>query len=316
MISKSAILLLGGVALFLSFPIDASAADTRAVLVTGASSGIGRNIAERLASEGYFVYAGARKEQDIKTLSDIDNVQGVRLDVTIQADIDAAVETVRDGGRGLYGIVNNAGVVVMGILAETEESELDFVFDVNIYGPYRIVKAFAPLIIESKGRMTHISSMAGVMTPPAYGVYAMSKHAIESFSDSIAWEMGTVGVHSSVIEPGPYKSNAITSNCSRRAGQEHDPDESLFPDIAVELAALCQGDDSSEFPEPDQVADAVMHALFSDDPKQRYLAANDQRQTEAIVRDILRNLVEVNGNGHSFNFSRDELVELLDEALQ
>jgi NAD(P)-dependent dehydrogenase (short-subunit alcohol dehydrogenase family) len=202
------------------------------------------------------------------------------------------------------------------ILAETEESELEFVFDVNIYGPYRIVKAFAPLIIESKGRMTHISSMAGIMTPPAYGVYAMSKHALESFADSIAWEMATVGVHSSVIEPGPYRSSAVASNCSRRAGQDYDPDESLFQDIAVELAALCQSDNFPEFPEPDQVADAVMHALFSDEPKQRYLAANDQRQAEAIVRNVIKNLVEINSNGHSFNYSRDELIEMLDEELR
>jgi NADP-dependent 3-hydroxy acid dehydrogenase YdfG len=82
----------------------------KAVLVTGASSGIGRNIAERLATEGYFVYAGARKAQDIKELSAIENMQGVRLDVTIQSDIDAAVEAVQAGGLGLYGIVNNAGI--------------------------------------------------------------------------------------------------------------------------------------------------------------------------------------------------------------
>jgi NAD(P)-dependent dehydrogenase (short-subunit alcohol dehydrogenase family) len=302
--------------LLLSIPIDATAADTRAVLVTGASSGIGRNIAERLASEGYFVYAGARKDNDINALSAMDNIQGIRLDVTIQADIDAAVEAVRDGGRGLYGIVNNAGVVVMGILAETAESELDFVFDVNVYGPYRIVKAFAPFIVESKGRMTHISSMAGIKSSPAYGVYGMSKHALEAYSDSLVFEMGTVGVRSSVIEPGPYKSNAVASNCKRRNEQDYDPAASLFADLAHELAELCKSNSFPDFPEPDQVADAVMHALFSDDPKQRYLAVNDQRQAEAMVRDVLKNLVEINSNGHTFNYSRDELVEMLDEALQ
>ena len=94
----------------------------KAVLITGANSGIGRKIAERLASEGYFVYAGARKDADIEALSAIPNMQGVRLDVTIQADINAAVELVEAGGRGLYGLVNNAGVVVMGLLTGTEES--------------------------------------------------------------------------------------------------------------------------------------------------------------------------------------------------
>jgi len=316
MISKTAITLVISAVLLLSIPINATAADTRAVLVTGASSGIGRNIAERLASEGYFVYAGARKDNDINALSAMDNIQGIRLDVTIQADIDAAVEAVRDGGRGLYGIVNNAGVVVMGILAETAESELDFVFDVNVYGPYRIVKAFAPFIVESKGRMTHISSMAGIKSSPAYGVYGMSKHALEAYSDSLVFEMGTVGVRSSVIEPGPYKSNAVASNCKRRNEQDYDPAASLFADLAHELAELCKSNSFPDFPEPDQVADAVMDALFSDDPKQRYLAVNDQRQAEAMVRDVLKNLVEINSNGHTFDYSRDELVEMLDEALQ
>ena len=82
----------------------------KAVLVTGASTGIGRKITEKLAADGYFVYAGARKQKDIDELNAIKNVQAVRLDVTIQEDIDAAVATVRAGGRGLWGLVNNAGV--------------------------------------------------------------------------------------------------------------------------------------------------------------------------------------------------------------
>ena len=75
----------------------------KAILVTGASTGIGRNIAETLATNGYFVYAGARKKKDLIELDAIENIQSVRLDVTVQEDIDAAVEMVRDGGRGLYG---------------------------------------------------------------------------------------------------------------------------------------------------------------------------------------------------------------------
>jgi len=288
----------------------------KAVLVTGASTGIGRNIAERLAREGYFVYAGARKDADIRALSQIDNIQGIRLDVTIQEDIDAAVTTVRNGGRGLYGIVNNAGVVVMGILAETDEAELDFVFDVNVYGPYRMVKAFAPMIIESEGRIANISSMAGIKSSPAYGVYSMSKHALEAFSDSLVFEMGTVGVRSSVIEPGPYNSNAIATNCKRRQQQNYDPDSSLFDELAGELAELCKDNSFPQFPEPDAVADSVMHALFSDTPHQRYLAVNDQRQAEAMIRDTLKTLVELNSNGHSYSYSRDELIAMLDEILE
>jgi NAD(P)-dependent dehydrogenase (short-subunit alcohol dehydrogenase family) len=320
MISKPATYLTIGTLMLLtaligSTPVSAAGpSNQKAVLVTGASSGIGRNIAARLASAGYFVYAGARKDQDIEALSAMENVQGVRLDVTIQADIDAAVATVRAGNRGLYGIVNNAGVVVMGILAETDETELDFVFDVNVYGPYRIVKAFAPMIIESRGRISNISSMAGIASSPAYGVYGMSKHALEAFSDSLVFEMGTVGVRSSVVEPGPYKSNAVASNCKRRKEQGYDPTGSLFAEIANELAALCSGGFDNPFPEPDAVAEAVMHALFSDNPQERYLAVTDQRHAERMVRDLLNDLADVN-SGHAFAYSRDELIEMLDEAL-
>jgi NADP-dependent 3-hydroxy acid dehydrogenase YdfG len=83
---------------------------SKAVLVTGASSGIGRKITERLAADGYFVYATARKEEDLKALAAISNVQALHLDVTQPADIAAAVESITKAGRGLYGLVNNAGV--------------------------------------------------------------------------------------------------------------------------------------------------------------------------------------------------------------
>jgi NAD(P)-dependent dehydrogenase (short-subunit alcohol dehydrogenase family) len=289
--------------------------ERQAVLVTGASTGIGRNIAERLAKEGYFVYAGARKQADLDALSALDNMQGIRLDVTIQSDIDAAVATVEAGGRGLYGIVNNAGVVVMGILAETAESDLNYVFDVNVYGPYRVVKAFTPMIVASKGRITNISSMAGIKSSMAYGVYGMSKHALEAFSDSLEMEMGTVGVHSSVVEPGPYNSRAVATNCKRRKAQGYDPEESVFTDLAQELAQLCKSDSYPNFPEADQVADSVLHALSSEEPKQRYLAVNHQLQAEAMIRDVLTTLTELNNNGHSFGYSRDELVDMLDQSL-
>jgi NAD(P)-dependent dehydrogenase (short-subunit alcohol dehydrogenase family) len=293
---------------------DASPAQS-AVLVTGASTGIGRNIAERLAREGYFVYAGARNQTDIDALSAIENIRGVRLDVTIESDIKAAVEIIEREGKGLFGIVNNAGVVVMGILAETEESELDYVFDVNVYGPYRIVKAFTPMIVQSKGRIVNISSMAGIRSSMAYGVYGMSKHAIEAFSDSLELELSTVGVHSSVVEPGPYNSKATATNCKRRMAQGYDPEESLLHELAQELAQLCSGNSTPDFPEADQVSDSVLDALTSERPKQRYLAVNHQLQAEAMVRDIFKTLIQINNNGHSFGYSRDELVNMLDESL-
>src|SRR5574342_1117817 len=103
-----------------------AATPQKAVLVTGASTGIGRKITERLAAGGYFVYAGARKEADLKQLGAIKNVQAVRLDVTESKDIAAAVETITKAGRGLYGLVNNAGVSTWGPFTDTREGDFDF----------------------------------------------------------------------------------------------------------------------------------------------------------------------------------------------
>jgi len=112
---------------------DSEASAQRAILVTGASTGIGRKIAEDLAESGFFVYAGARKQKDIDALNQIANIQAVRLDVTIQQEIDAAVETVRKGNRGLYGLVNNAGVYIGGPLIEVDLDELHWLMDINVY---------------------------------------------------------------------------------------------------------------------------------------------------------------------------------------
>ena len=205
-------------------PVAASAAsDTppaspqKAVLVTGASTGIGRKITERLAADGHFVYAGARKEADLKELGAIKNVQAVRLDVTDSKDIAAAVETITKAGRGLYGLVNNAGVGIWGALTDTKEEDFDFLMQVNLYGPYRITKAFAPLIVAEKGRITTIGSISGILAGRNSGVYSMSKHAIEAFADSLAAEMAPLGVQVSVIEPGNYNSEIGKSAAKRRA---------------------------------------------------------------------------------------------------
>lgn len=102
----------------------------KAVLITGASTGIGRRTTEQLAGSGYFVYAGARKESDIRELSAIENVRGIRLDVTRPEDISAAVSTITRDGRALHGIVNNAGITSEGFAIDTQQSEFDLLTSV------------------------------------------------------------------------------------------------------------------------------------------------------------------------------------------
>ena len=282
-------------------PMSAAAAATeasssKAVLVTGASSGIGRKITEKLAADGYFVYAGARKDEDLKALGAIKNVQAVRLDVTRQTDIDAAVEAVNHGGRGLYGLVNNAGIGTSGTLAEMKPEEFDLVMAVNVYGPYRVSKAFEPLIVAQKGRITNISSISGILASGGLSAYSMSKHAIEAFTDSLAQQLAEVGATANVIEPGNYNSE-IVRNAIKRGVEPHG-----------------YSADRSMYKEPDEVADAVEKALFEPSPKRRYMVVPNQREAEITIRKQIEQLVELN-EGQPYTYDRDALIRMLDEAL-
>jgi NAD(P)-dependent dehydrogenase (short-subunit alcohol dehydrogenase family) len=275
---------------------EPAAGSAKAVLVTGASTGIGRKITERLAADGHFVYAGARKDADIAALNAIPNVRALRLDVTKPDEIAAAVAAVTQGGRGLWGLVNNAGVAIVGPFAEMKEEDFDFVMDVNAYGPFRMTKAFIPLIAASKGRIVTISSISGILSSGRLGVYSMSKHAIEAFGDSLAVQMEPLGVKVSLVEPGNYNSQ-IGASAEKRAG------------TAGSIG------DRSRYKEPDEVAAAVEQALFEPTPKRRYMVVPDQTEAEITIRKAIEELVQLN-EGQPYTYSREALVGMLDEALK
>jgi len=293
-----------------------AADEQKAVLVTGASSGIGLKITEHLADAGHFVYAGARKPEDIERLTAMDNVMGVRLDVTSQDEIDAAVELVRNEGRGLWGVINNAGVAVGGPMLEASEDDITFLFDVNVYGPYRVNKAFADLIFESGGRFSTISSISGILSGPGFGTYSMSKHAMEAYTDSLAAEMQMVGsdVRVSAIEPGNYKSKIGDSMCERAVETGQVDMESRWQPYIDQLKARCTEERENTNAEPDDVARAALHAMFDDNPKEHYLVVPNQFQAEITIRKAIEELVRLN-EGHDFSYSKEELVEMLEDEV-
>jgi NAD(P)-dependent dehydrogenase (short-subunit alcohol dehydrogenase family) len=298
----------------LANPGPDTAGDTqKAILVTGASTGLGREIAETLAAKGYFVFAGARKEKDLEALNAIENIRSVRLDVTVQAEIDAAVQLINDENRGLYAIVNNAGVGLMAPLIELEEKDLDFIFDVNVYGPYRITRAFAPLLIKSKGRVVNIGSIAGVQTRTFYGPYSMSKHAMEAFTDTLAVELAKFDIKVSIIDPGGFNSD-IGKNIFRRLKDKGlDIDNSLYRDEWQDNWVLAGGD-LSTMPGPEMIVGQVEHALFDADPQQRYMVVGDAARAENTMRAVLRRMLELNEN-QAYTYDREGLIRLLDEEM-
>jgi NAD(P)-dependent dehydrogenase (short-subunit alcohol dehydrogenase family) len=275
---------------------------SKAVLITGASTGIGRRTTERLAAKGTFVYAAARKQEDLEGLAAIKGVQPIRLDVTADADIAAAVETISRDPRGLYGLVNNAGVATGGAIADMSLAEFDLIMNVNAYGPVRMVKALGPLIVAQQGRIVNIGSISGVLAGPNLAAYAMSKHAIEALTDSLAAQLAPLGVHVSVVEPGNYNSN-ITKNAVARMGR----DSQL-------VKSLGWAEAPTSYPEPDDIAAAVEEALFARGPKRRYMIVPTSEQAERTIRKQIEQLIQLN-ECHAYRYDRAALVKMLDEAL-
>ena len=286
--------------------------DLPAVLVTGTSSGIGLRMTEVLSANGFFVYAGARDPGDLARLDAMENVKAVRLDVTIQDEIDAAVALVESEGRGLYGLINNAGVAVMGPLVEMPEDDMVFQLDTNLMGPYRVTAAFADLLIESQGRIATVGSIAGIVTGPFSGAYSMSKHGVEAFTDGLAAELGSFDVQVAVIEPGNYKSQIVASMVARMEARGYSAEGSRWGSVRDMISGPL---DRSQFEEPDDVALAALDFLTSDSPKRRYMVVPNQAEAEMTIRQSLREAAQLNEE-QPFAYSRDELVEMLDEVLR
>ena len=272
---------------------DGHVGDQKAVLITGATTGIGRMTAERLAAAGYFVYAGARKDADMCELNKIDNIMAVRIDVTEQEQIDEAITLIKKQGRGLWGLVNNAGVFIQAPIIEAKESAFEFLYDVNVFGVFRVTKAFAPMIIESKGRIVNISSISGVLSVGTAGIYAGSKHALEAMTDSLAEELQPFGVHVSAVNPGEFASEMGLTHCKRLL-VDTGADWGLFEGRRQEILGRCkarlEAGVENEGILPDAVARAIEQALFEENPRGRYLVASQGGAGETIawaIREML-----------------------------
>lgn len=294
-------------------PQTVFAGDQKSILVTGASTGIGRNLAETLAENGYHVYAGARKDADLAELNAIDNITAVKLDVTKQDQIDAAVAMIEEKGTGLYGLVNNAGVGGGGTVVDAPIDDQAFVYRVNVEGVYRTSQAFAPLVMESKGRIVTTGSIAGTISGfPGFSAYSGSKHWIEAFTDSFAAEMEPHGVWVSVVEPGNYKSRIRRSSVERRLEKAKAAGVEITEDMEKAYEATAERELS--YKEPDEVSEAFMHALFADAPLRRYVVVPNEGEQARTIGTKINELVQLNAWG-PYSYSRNELIELLDEAL-
>jgi NAD(P)-dependent dehydrogenase (short-subunit alcohol dehydrogenase family) len=175
-----------------------------------------------------------------------------------------------------------------------------------------VTQAFAPLIIESKGRIVNISSISGVLDWPMGGPYSMSKHAIEAYNDTLALEMARFDVNVSVIEPGNYKSDISMTARARMAKKGLQLQDTRYAD---EWAGFSDSPaDRSQHKEPDEVAEAALQALFDDNPKPRYMVVPNQQEAQWTISEVVKELIELNER-QPYSYSREQLIEMIDSAM-
>ena len=175
------------------------------VLVTGASSGIGEAIAVHLAQKGFKVFAGARRIEKLQSLSGMGGGQitPVALDVTDKASIKSAIVQISELGQPLYGLVNNAGISVVGPVERTDLDEWRQLYETNVFGVVAMAQAVLPQMRKAGvGRIVNIGSVAGRIAAPFFGPYASSKHAVEGVNDGLRHELKHHGVKVSLVRPG------------------------------------------------------------------------------------------------------------------
>lgn len=245
---------------------------TRWVLVTGASTGIGRAVTEYLVGHGFGVYAGVRKTEDMVALEKVSSIVPLRLDVQHDADVQAALDLVTRSGTGLFAIVNNAGIAKAGPIMDVPVADMIEQFDVNVIGVHRVTKAFLPLVIASKGRIVMISSDSGFFATPFFGPYCASKFAVEGYADSLRREVGMLGVRVTIIEPGRIATPIWNKGKASLSIETTSP---LLP-LAKKVGQHAIDRGNAKGLPPVEVAKAVHHALVAKKPKLRHIVASNK----------------------------------------
>jgi NAD(P)-dependent dehydrogenase (short-subunit alcohol dehydrogenase family) len=242
------------------------------ILVTGATSGIGRQAALDLARAGHRVFATGRRKEALAKLAE--EARGARLetivlDVTSEPSVRAARAAVLEatGGRGLDALVNNAGYGAMGPLEEISDEALRAQYDTNVFGLMSVTRAFLPEMRKRGfGRIVNVSSVGGRMTFPMMGAYNSTKYAVESLSDALRVELRPFGVAVSLIEPGAIR----TEFADVALGTVPEAARSPYAPAMAEAEAMRQKFDATAVG-PEIVGRAIRRAIESRRPSARYV---------------------------------------------
>lgn len=265
-------------------------ANTGAVLVTGASTGIGAATAIHLAALGHRVFAGVRRIEDGEALVRRGGslITPVVIDVTDRISIVAAAQRITEatGAGGLGALVNNAGIAVVGAWEHVNPDRLREQFEVNLFGTVAVTQAFLPLLRRGRGRIVTVGSIAGKHAPPFFGPYAASKHALEGFMDSLRLEMRPWGITVSLIAPGAIDTPIWEKGLHLAAdiAREMPPDAERAYAPYIEAARRSGERAARRGIEATRVAEAIAHAIRAPRPRARYFIGRDARLRAVAMR--------------------------------
>ena len=250
-----------------------AADQSRIWLVTGASSGFGRAIAEAALAAGDTVVAAARRPDAVADLveSTPDRVTPLQLDVTDPDRIAAAVAEVLDRHGRIDVLVNNAGRGVIGAVEETTNDELRDLMDLHFFGPAALTRAVLPHMRErGSGAIVQMSSMGGRFTFPGAGAYSATKFALEGWSEALAKEVDQFGIRVLIVEPGAFRTSFNGSGALQISEAIADYDELIGP-----VRSGMAEDDGSQPGDPAKAAEAILQAVDSPEPPLRLALGND-----------------------------------------
>jgi NADP-dependent 3-hydroxy acid dehydrogenase YdfG len=241
----------------------------RVWFITGASTGFGRRLAEYALGAGHKVVATARKPEQIANLGYhySDRCLVLPLDVTDQAQIDSAVaQTIVKFGR-VDVLVNNAGYGVAGAIEEVSEAEFMPMFETNVFGLLRVTRAFLPQFRKQRsGNVLNLSSIGGVVSSPGMGYYNATKFAVEGISEALAAELAPLGVHVTIIEPGPFRTDFLG-----RSGVVAKTQIADYDGTAANMRKYFAENDGKQKGDPSRAVKAMIQVVESPNPPLRLL---------------------------------------------
>jgi NAD(P)-dependent dehydrogenase (short-subunit alcohol dehydrogenase family) len=258
-----------------------------AVVVTGASTGIGHATALLLDREGFTVFAGVRRNEDGEAIRERSSrrLSALSLDVTKPDSIAAAASEVETatGGR-LVGLVNNAGIAVAGPLEALPIEDFRNQIEVNLVGQVAVTQSLLRLLRPARGRIVFISSIGGLTASPFMAPYNASKFGIEAVGDSLRQELRGSGMHVSLVEPGAIATPiwAKGKDAALEGRKHYSADEEARYGRALDRLAELTEETAERGIAPERVAATVLEALTADRPRTRYLVGRDARIQAAL----------------------------------